>query len=52
VLDDVTRRRRFPNAVEIALLDWGGTGPLAVPSRGFCAATLDLVARPLREHFA
>jgi pimeloyl-ACP methyl ester carboxylesterase len=55
LLEDVTRRRlRLPDrGVEIALLDWGGTGPLALfhHANGFCAATLDLVARRLREHF-
>jgi pimeloyl-ACP methyl ester carboxylesterase len=35
------------------LLDWGGAGPLALfhHANGFCAATLDLVARPLTRHF-
>ncbi|TMA25980.1 MAG: alpha/beta hydrolase [Deltaproteobacteria bacterium] len=55
MLDDVTRRRlALPErGVEIALLDWGGAGPLALlhHANGFCAATLDLVARPLRAHF-
>jgi len=55
MLEDVIRRRlAFPErGVEIALLDWGGTGPLALfhHANGFCAATLDLVARPLRGHF-
>jgi len=55
VLEDVTRRRlALPErGVEIALLDWGGEGPLALlhHANGFCAATLDLVARPLRAHF-
>jgi pimeloyl-ACP methyl ester carboxylesterase len=55
VLEDVKRRRlALPDrGVEIALLDWGGRGPLALlhHANGFCAATLDLVARPLREHF-
>jgi pimeloyl-ACP methyl ester carboxylesterase len=55
VLEDVTRRRLpLPErGVEIALLDWGGTGPLALlhHANGFCAAMLDLVARPLRAHF-
>jgi pimeloyl-ACP methyl ester carboxylesterase len=55
LLDDVIRRRLvFPErGVEIALLDWGGTGPLALfhHANGFCAATLDLIARPLRQHF-
>ena len=54
MLEDVTRRRLpLPErGVEIALLDWGGTGPLALfhHANGFCAATLDLVARPLRRH--
>src|SRR5258706_5837286 len=55
MLEDVTRRRlALPeHGVEIALLDWGGSGPLALfhHANGFCAATLDLVARPLRRHF-
>jgi pimeloyl-ACP methyl ester carboxylesterase len=55
VLEDVQRRRiALPErGVEIALLDWGGEGPLALlhHANGFCAATLDLVARPLREHY-
>jgi len=55
VQDDVTRRRlALPErGVEIALLDWGGSGPLALlhHANGFCAATLDLVARRLCGHF-
>jgi pimeloyl-ACP methyl ester carboxylesterase len=55
VLDDLKRRRlALPDrGVEIALIDWGGRGPLALlhHANGFCAATLDLIARPLREHF-
>jgi pimeloyl-ACP methyl ester carboxylesterase len=55
VLDDVRRRRlALPDrGVEIALLDWGGAGPLALlhHANGFCAATLDLVARRLRSHY-
>jgi pimeloyl-ACP methyl ester carboxylesterase len=55
VLEDVKRRRiALPErGVEIALLDWGGAGPLALlhHANGFCAATLDLVARPLCAHF-
>jgi pimeloyl-ACP methyl ester carboxylesterase len=55
VLADVKRRRiALPDrGVEIALLDWGGAGPLALlhHANGFCAATLDLVARALRAHF-
>src|SRR5262245_31709617 len=55
VLEDVTRRRLAltERGVEIALLDWGGRGPLALlhHANGFCAAMLDLVARPLSAHF-
>jgi pimeloyl-ACP methyl ester carboxylesterase len=55
MLEDVQRRRlAFPErGVEIALLDWGGSGPLALfhHANGFCAATLDLVARPLTKYF-
>jgi pimeloyl-ACP methyl ester carboxylesterase len=55
MLEDVQRRRlALPGrGVEIALLDWGGEGPLALlhHANGFCAATLDLVARPLRAHY-
>lgn len=55
MLEDVTRRKLpLPErGVEIALLDWGGDGPLALlhHANGFCAATLDLIARPLRAHF-
>src|SRR5262245_8882655 len=55
MLDDVKRRRlTLPErGVEIALLDWGGSGPLALfhHANGSGAATLDLVARPLTKHF-
>jgi len=55
VLEHVTRRRiALPErGVEIALLDWGGEGPLALlhHANGFLAATWDLVAQRLREHF-
>lgn len=55
MLEDVTRRRlALPErGVEFALLDWGGDGPLALlhHANGFCAATWDLVARPLRERY-
>jgi pimeloyl-ACP methyl ester carboxylesterase len=51
-----TIRRRLPlpeRGVEIALIDWGGEGPLALlhHANGFCAALWDLVAQPLRESF-
>jgi pimeloyl-ACP methyl ester carboxylesterase len=48
------RRVALPGAgVEIALLDWGGRGPLALlhHANGFCAGTLGLVAEGLRPHF-
>jgi pimeloyl-ACP methyl ester carboxylesterase len=55
VLEEITRRRLVlpERGVEIALIDWGGEGPLALlhHANGFCAATLDLVAQPLRMHF-
>ena len=55
MLEHVTRRRLpLPESgVEIALLDWGGEGPLALlhHANGFCAAMWDLVARPLTKHF-
>jgi pimeloyl-ACP methyl ester carboxylesterase len=55
VLEDVKRRRiRVPNTeVEIALLDWGGTGPLALlhHANGFCAAVWEPVALALRDRF-
>jgi pimeloyl-ACP methyl ester carboxylesterase len=38
---------------ELALLDWGGQGPLALlhHANGFCAGVLGLVAERLREHY-
>lgn len=41
------------SGLEIALLDWGGSGPLAVlhHANGFCAALWDPVAQELRRHF-
>ncbi len=48
------RRLRLPeNGVEIALLDWGGAGPLALlhHANGFCAATWGLVAEALHPHY-
>jgi pimeloyl-ACP methyl ester carboxylesterase len=55
MLDGVVRRRLpLPESgVEIALLDWGGEGPLAVlhHANGFCAALWDPVARALRDEF-
>jgi pimeloyl-ACP methyl ester carboxylesterase len=50
------RRRRIPlpaRGVELALLDWGGEGPLALlhHANGFCAAVWDPVAEGLRERF-
>ncbi len=55
MLSGVERRRvELPGrGVELALLDWGGDGPLALlaHANGFCAALWDLVATRLREHF-
>jgi pimeloyl-ACP methyl ester carboxylesterase len=55
VLRDVERRKiALPGrGVEIALLDWGGDGPLAFlhHANGFCAALWDLVAERLRPHY-
>lgn len=53
-IDAERRRLRLPETgIEIALLDWGGEGPLALlhHANGFCAGLWDLVARPLRSHF-
>ena len=55
MLEDVHRRRIAPSesAVEIALLDWGGEGPLALlhHANGFCSAVWEPVAERLRRHF-
>ncbi len=55
MLDRVTRRSlHLPESqLEIALLDWGGEGPLALlhHANGFCAALWDLVARELCADF-
>ncbi|MBW2382195.1 MAG: alpha/beta fold hydrolase [Deltaproteobacteria bacterium] len=52
---DVERRRlALPEAgVEIALLDWGGEGPLALlhHANGFCAALWAPIAEALRDRF-
>jgi pimeloyl-ACP methyl ester carboxylesterase len=48
------RTVRLPQSgIEIALLDWGGDGPLALlhHANGFCAGTWGLVAEPLSAHF-
>jgi pimeloyl-ACP methyl ester carboxylesterase len=48
------RRLSLPaSGVEIALLDWGGAGPLALlhHANGFCAAVWTLVAELLHPHF-
>ncbi len=45
---------RLPESgLEIALLDWGGDGPVALlhHANGFCAGTLGLVAERLTPHF-
>jgi pimeloyl-ACP methyl ester carboxylesterase len=55
MLRNVERRRiALPErGVELALLDWGGTGPLALlhHANGFCAALWDPIAERLRERF-
>lgn len=54
MLQGVARRRiRLTSGVEIALLDWGGEGPLALlhHANGFCAGLWGLVAERLRPHF-
>jgi pimeloyl-ACP methyl ester carboxylesterase len=55
VLAGVARHRvRVPESdVEIALLDWGGEGPLAFlhHANGFCAGVWAPVAEQLRGHF-
>jgi pimeloyl-ACP methyl ester carboxylesterase len=50
------RRRKIAlpeSGIEIALLDWGGDGPLALlhHANGFCAGVWGLVAEPLSRHF-
>ncbi len=50
------RRRRLvlsESAIEIALLDWGGEGPLALlhHANGFCAGVWGPVAQRLRDHY-
>ncbi len=50
------RRRKIAlpeSGMEIALLDWGGEGPLALlhHANGFCAGVWGLVAEPLSRHF-
>jgi pimeloyl-ACP methyl ester carboxylesterase len=47
------RRVALPSGVEIALLDWGGDGPLVLMhhANGFCAGTLGLVAEALVPRF-
>jgi pimeloyl-ACP methyl ester carboxylesterase len=53
-LPDVARRMlRVDGEVEIALLDWGGDGPLALlhHANGFCAGVWGLVAASLRRRY-
>jgi pimeloyl-ACP methyl ester carboxylesterase len=47
------RRLRLASGIEIALLDWGGDGALALlhHANGFCAGLWGLVAERLRPHF-
>ena len=49
------RRLRLPErGIELALVDWGGNGPLALLSHanGFCADVLGLLAERLRPLLA
>jgi pimeloyl-ACP methyl ester carboxylesterase len=53
-LPDVARRRvSLATGVELALLDWGGEGPLALlhHANGFCAGVWGLVAEKLRDRY-
>ncbi len=52
--DPQRRRIRLPESpIEIALLDWGGDGPLALlhHANGFCAAQWGPVAERLRDRY-
>ena len=53
LLEMATRRTVALPDVEIALLDWGGDGPLVLlhHANGFCKEMWALVAEPLRPHF-
>ena len=55
LLHGVERRKvELPDRkMEIALLDWGGDGPLALlhHANGFCAGTWGLLAERLRPHY-
>lgn len=54
LLAGVARRRvGLASGIEIALLDWGGAGPLALlhHANGFCAGVWGLVAHALRGRF-
>ncbi len=55
MLQHVARRRlALPGrGIELALLDWGGSGPLVILSHanGFCAAMWDEVANVLRQSY-
>ena len=53
-LPDVAHRRvALSTGVELALLDWGGAGPLALlhHANGFCAGVWGLVAEKLRARY-
>lgn len=55
LLRDVRRRRvKLPGReIEMAIIDWGGDGPLALlhHANGFCAGTWALLAERLRPHY-
>jgi pimeloyl-ACP methyl ester carboxylesterase len=50
----IRRRLRLPSrGIELALVDWGGDGPLALlaHANGFCADVLGPLAERLRARF-
>jgi pimeloyl-ACP methyl ester carboxylesterase len=54
MLDPIRRKLQLPeSAIEIALLDWGGNGPLALlhHATGYCAGVWGPVAERLRHHY-
>jgi pimeloyl-ACP methyl ester carboxylesterase len=54
MLADVAKRKlTLASGIEIALLDWGGAGPLVLlhHANGFCAGLWGLVAERLRQRF-
>lgn len=52
-LEEHQARIRVSSGIEIATVDWGGSGPLVLlhHASGFCAAVWRVVARHLRSHY-